>query len=155
MKRYVLGLAFTESGVVMVQKNRPAWQAGKLNFVGGKLERGERPIDCMVREFLEETGVQTTTSDWTWFGTMARGEDSEFAGDEGDFEVFMFRTEPDKKFHLCRTVEDEEIIHVTHDKFSFDSDLNPWYISNIRTIYEFARSDDHVKQDAKMEIRYG
>ena len=31
--------------------------AGKLEFPGGKFEDGERPVDCALREGLEETGL--------------------------------------------------------------------------------------------------
>lgn len=55
---YVLGFMFNEdeSKVLLIMKNRPAWQAGKLNGVGGKIEAGETPIQAMEREFAEETG---------------------------------------------------------------------------------------------------
>ena len=55
---YVLGFMFNEaeSKVLLVWKNRPAWQAGKLNGVGGKIEAGETPVQAMNREFAEETG---------------------------------------------------------------------------------------------------
>src|SRR5690606_19747163 len=36
---------------------RPAWQAGKLNGVGGKIEPGETPADAMRREFREEADL--------------------------------------------------------------------------------------------------
>jgi len=37
VKRYVLGFCFGPSltTVVLIKKNRPAWQAGRLNGVGG------------------------------------------------------------------------------------------------------------------------
>lgn len=55
--RFVLGFLFSEDGsrVLLVWKNRPAWQNGKLNGVGGKIEPGETPLQAMKREFLEET----------------------------------------------------------------------------------------------------
>ncbi len=43
--------------VVLIRKNRPAWQVGKLNGVGGKVEEGETLGGAMTREFGEETGV--------------------------------------------------------------------------------------------------
>jgi 8-oxo-dGTP diphosphatase len=63
---YVAGFAFTPDArqVALVRKARPAWQAGRLNGIGGKLEPGETPLAAMVREFREETGVVTAPSDW-------------------------------------------------------------------------------------------
>lgn len=56
--------------VALIRKNRPAYQKGKLNGIGGKLEDHEQPIDAMVREFFEETGAQTTSADWTPFAKL-------------------------------------------------------------------------------------
>lgn len=44
--------------VLVVKKDRPAWQAGRFNLVGGKIEQGETPEQCAVRELLEETGLK-------------------------------------------------------------------------------------------------
>jgi 8-oxo-dGTP diphosphatase len=72
MTRYVLGFAFDEAGdrVVLIQKTKPAWQAGKYNGVGGKVEENETMIDAMVREFYEETGVETAINDWREYAFM-------------------------------------------------------------------------------------
>lgn len=57
--RYVVGLMFnpTEDAVLLIRKTHPAWQLGKLNGVGGRIEADEVPIQAMRREFLEETGI--------------------------------------------------------------------------------------------------
>lgn len=59
MKEYVLGFMFTEDGkgVVLIQKKKPAWQHGRWNGIGGKIEERETPEKAIVREFEEETGV--------------------------------------------------------------------------------------------------
>lgn len=52
---YVCGFLFCSESVALINKNRPANQKGKLNGVGGHIEKGETPLDAMVREFEEET----------------------------------------------------------------------------------------------------
>ncbi len=56
---YVLALLFTADGreVVLVRKTRPAWQAGRVNALGGKLKTGEGLADAARREVREEAGV--------------------------------------------------------------------------------------------------
>ena len=56
---YVLALLFTADGgqVVLMHKTRPAWQAGRVNALGGKLLPGETAIDAARREVREEAGV--------------------------------------------------------------------------------------------------
>lgn len=73
---YVLGFMFKtdKSAVVLIEKNRPAWQAGKLNGVGGKLEPSEHTVAAMVREFKEETGCDTKPGDWRYFLTLEGGD---------------------------------------------------------------------------------
>ncbi|MBI4138450.1 MAG: NUDIX domain-containing protein [Candidatus Wildermuthbacteria bacterium] len=72
MQKYTLGFIFTQdlSRVLLVEKNRPEWQKGKLNAVGGKIETGEASIACVVREIFEETGLKTTETDWIFFGEL-------------------------------------------------------------------------------------
>jgi len=58
MQEYVLIYAENEKGeVLLVTKNKPAWQKGKLNLVGGKIEVGEDSSQAAKREFEEETGI--------------------------------------------------------------------------------------------------
>lgn len=66
MKKYTVGFIFTPdySQVLLVHKNRPEWQNGLLNGVGGKIEEGESSVDCMVREVREETKLETKAEDW-------------------------------------------------------------------------------------------
>ena len=56
---YVLALLFTPDRhrVVLVHKTRPAWQAGRINALGGKLDPGESAADAARREVREEAGV--------------------------------------------------------------------------------------------------
>ena len=60
-RSYVIGFCFDDRRemaryVLLIRKRRPAWMAGKLNGIGGKIEAGETPRNAMVREFREEAG---------------------------------------------------------------------------------------------------
>ncbi|MBK1667336.1 hypothetical protein CKO28_04745 [Rhodovibrio sodomensis] len=81
---YVAGFAFSPDArkVALIRKSKPAWQAGLLNAIGGKVEPGEREIDAMVREFAEETGAMTRPADWSPV-VMLKGS---------EFEVAFFRS---------------------------------------------------------------
>ena len=72
MKRYVVGFMFDDemNNVCMIVKNRPAWQKGALNGVGGRIEQLEGPSHAMIREFEEETGVATVASLWSHVATL-------------------------------------------------------------------------------------
>lgn len=101
-KNYVVGFAFNadRSKVVLIRKNRPQWQAGKLNGPGGKFIEGETPEQCMCREFIEETGVQTLESDWHYF--------TKIIGRDGD--VYFFRMFDDKVLKAVSHTDEEVVI---------------------------------------------
>ncbi len=73
MDRFVVGFAFTQSDkstspkVLLVEKNRPEWQKGRLNGIGGKIEGNETPQQAMTREAFEETAL---TIDWIYRGIL-------------------------------------------------------------------------------------
>jgi 8-oxo-dGTP diphosphatase len=72
MKRYVVGFMFDEQmkNVLLIVKDHPEWQAGKLNGIGGHIETGETPVEAMVREFYEEAGVMTEYAGWVHVLTL-------------------------------------------------------------------------------------
>ncbi|KKN15175.1 hypothetical protein LCGC14_0988640 [marine sediment metagenome] len=67
-KQYVIGFLFRSDEVALIQKNRPDWQIGKLNGIGGHIEQGETPLEAMKREFNEEAGE--LIDKWEHFCTM-------------------------------------------------------------------------------------
>jgi 8-oxo-dGTP diphosphatase len=69
---YVCGFLFSHerSLVALIEKQRPDWQRGKFNGIGGKVEFGETIWEAMSREFWEETGCAITPSEWTHFCTL-------------------------------------------------------------------------------------
>jgi len=56
MIEYAVGFIHNDNDVALIRKDRPQWQAGFLNGIGGKLEPGESPHDAMIRECHEEAG---------------------------------------------------------------------------------------------------
>jgi 8-oxo-dGTP pyrophosphatase MutT (NUDIX family) len=58
-KEYVAGFMFSGDYVALILKNRPAALAGRFNGIGGKIKPEELPLRAMIREFKEETGVDT------------------------------------------------------------------------------------------------
>jgi 8-oxo-dGTP diphosphatase len=95
---YVAGFAVYEGRVALVRKLKPAWQAGKLNAIGGKIEAGESPIQAMVREFAEETGVISCNGDWQNFVVL-----------HGPWGVVHFFVSYTIDVSMCRTMEAETI----------------------------------------------
>lgn len=77
--RYVAGFMFDAdfNYVALIRKNKPEWQRGKLNGIGGKIEEGETALQAMVREFAEETATETACSQWERFCTLRSRDESE------------------------------------------------------------------------------
>jgi 8-oxo-dGTP pyrophosphatase MutT (NUDIX family) len=61
----------------MVRKTRPEWQAGLLNFPGGKIHDHEPMATAASREFLEETGVLIAQTKWRQIAVLRRDHDFE------------------------------------------------------------------------------
>ena len=66
---YVCGFMFDyeKQNVVLILKNHPEWQKGKLNGLGGKVKEGESLEQAMAREFMEEAEVTTAPEKWEIF----------------------------------------------------------------------------------------
>lgn len=100
MKPYVVGFLFnrTMSHVVLIKKNKPKWQAGLLNGVGGKVEAGESALQAMIREFHEEAGM--VVENWQFFLELKQTEQPDA------WDVFFFRAIMyDEKALLSNTSE--------------------------------------------------
>ena len=97
---YVLGFMFSKNmeHITLINKNKPEWQKGFLNGIGGKIEPNEKPLIAMIREFAEETGVSTRSSDWNEVGSM----------NGSDWVVFLFKAVSDDVYNI-ETKEDEYV----------------------------------------------
>lgn len=124
MKRYVCGFYFDHllEQVVLIWKNKPDWQKGKLNGVGGKIEDGEIAIEAMVREFKEETGIEHKK--WTELISII-GKDWQV--------VFFCTIGKADEFEYAQTMEEEEVAKIPVD------DLDKYeYIPNLKWLIPMA-----------------
>lgn len=157
--RYCLGFMFSEEVhtpkirqpvVVLIRKNKPKWQEGHLNGVGGKVEANEYPIYAMVREFEEETGVKTITDDWTHFGAMMPE-----IGDAWIVELFYAVD----NVHACKTMEDEEIVicgcgALEHTDAGWMDDRGQKVVASIRPAISAAISRIRYREPGHIEMRF-
>ncbi|NOS72038.1 MAG: NUDIX domain-containing protein [Verrucomicrobia bacterium] len=126
IKRYVLGFLFSPelSLVLLIKKNRPKWQRGKFNGIGGKIEPGETAPDAMRRECREETNVDVC--DWRHFATLNTNMD-------GPEEVFCF---------YASTEEMLGAEQITDEELRFESAVAPhvdWMLYNVPWLIAAAR----------------
>ena len=65
MKRIVVAAAVVEheGRILLTRRLDKGHLAGAWEFPGGKLEEGEAPTDCVVRECLEECGIRVEPVD--------------------------------------------------------------------------------------------
>ena len=104
---YVVGFRFDQwrKRVALIRKNKPAWQAGLLNGVGGKIEADESGYAAMIREFKEETGANEVQ--WSHFHSM-RGEDwrVEFFAGVGDLSKLISAEAEQVEIHAVNAIHE-------------------------------------------------
>lgn len=125
-ERYVVGFLFHRNSidVALIRKNRPEWQAGKLNGPGGKVEGTEAPRRAMRREFLEECGVDI--EDWRGFAVIKGKEPAGDPNYGGTYEVYFYTAICDHEVaRQVRTMTDEEVLWVHAPSISSRKDVLP------------------------------
>ena len=118
MVRYVVGFCFSKdrSMMALVRKTHPEWQKGKLNGIGGHIEKSESIYQAMKREFKEEAGVIIPSLSWNHKFTIV----NESVG----YELNVMYLFSDAVYRI-RTITDEEIgLHIV------EYILNPYVASN-------------------------
>lgn len=122
---YVLAFLFTTDRrrVVLMRKTRPAWQAGRVNALGGKVLTSETPADAARREVREEAGVDVPA-----------------------WEEFLMWEDPVYRMHALRAFDSAaEHAHTAEDQEVFlaeVTDLPPELIDNLRWLIPLALDRD-------------
>jgi 8-oxo-dGTP pyrophosphatase MutT (NUDIX family) len=142
MKEYSLGIAISDDFVILIKKTKPELQKGLYNFFGGKLEPNETPIECMVREFEEETGVKTKQKLWRPLGQYFR---------PNDFKVHVFYAESEK-FNNVTTTTEESVWKCPKRMFLHYTDIK--LMSNCKTMFEFSQTSDYQKYACQLTIQF-
>jgi 8-oxo-dGTP pyrophosphatase MutT (NUDIX family) len=101
MIEYVCGFLISKEfdAVLMVKKEKPDWQKGLWNGIGGKIEGSEPPYIAMIREFKEEIGIDSVAYEcWENIGKV-----TEF---NGEWRVHFFKqfVRYLPKFHLTNSI---------------------------------------------------
>lgn len=108
---YVVGLAFTPGGkLALLRKSHPPEQTGRWNGPGGRVNSpDEWPVQTMVREFAEETGVTIPDKRWHLAARLHVGK----MGTGGKFEptrTIYFWTTRDELVRQATTQGDEIVV---------------------------------------------
>lgn len=117
----VVGFLFDDrrQQVALLIKDKPDWQKGKMNGIGGKIEAGEKPIDAMVREFREEAGVDTDENRWQHFASLQISPTSGGRYDGGEITCFKcFNTEYLQQVHS--TTSEQVVVLALDNVGNFD-----------------------------------
>ncbi len=124
---YVLALLFTPDRrrVVLMRKTRPAWQAGRVNALGGKLASGESAAAAAEREVREEAGVHVPAAEW---------------------EELLVWDDPVYRMHVVRAVHEAAArAHTAEDQEVFLAEVDalpPELIDNLRWLVPLALDRD-------------
>lgn len=105
---YTVGFMFNlenRDQVILIEKNRPEWQKGLLNGIGGHIKENETARQGMVREFHEEAGVLTGEQDWQCFCRLS------LTGTERHTMIYCFSAFETASFMYADTHEDETVSH--------------------------------------------
>jgi len=132
MVTYVVGFLFSGDlkRVALVKKNRPDWQSGLLNGIGGKVENGESSVDAITREFNEEAGLLITQ--WKHFANMS--------GD-GQFAIDVFATAGDVDSVSTQTDEPIGVFSISDIQQLQTVDNIPWLVLLAVDVLQDVRPD--------------
>ena len=111
---------------LLISKKRPAWQAGMLNGIGGKIEPGENPLQAMIRECKEECNLDI--ENWEVLKTISFGKDETLT---------YFKAYSDMKG--WKSLTDEEVVIISRDNFINEQQLETEKV--IKDIFDIIKNN--------------
>jgi len=122
----VVGFAFDETlkNIALIRKNKPEWQKGKLNGIGGKVRRTEDYHEAVTREFKEETGV--TIERWKTLAVFTI---------QGVYLYFFYVILETSLFSKIKSMTDEKVV------IADVNNLPPIVIQNLRWLIPMCLDD--------------
>jgi len=85
MKEVTAAVIFKNGKVLITRRSPSEKMVGYWEFPGGKVEKGETPQECLVRELREELNLITKADDIVY--------KSEYVYDHGSFRILAISTE--------------------------------------------------------------
>lgn len=141
-QEYTIGIVLTQAlgSVLMIKKLRPAWQANRFNFPGGKVESDEDLFVCASREFEEETSLKIPYSDWCYIGKI----------ESNDYEVSVCGVIYKPEYGDAKTMTNKEVVWCNIDN------LPPNKIGNVKWLAEFVRNyfNQSISNNDKLHFGY-
>ncbi|KHD34976.1 DNA mismatch repair protein MutT [Clostridium acetobutylicum] len=71
--RYTICFIKREDEVLLLNREKPSWM-GSWNGVGGKFQNSETPMECILREIHEETGMKFQEAKFKGIVTWDEGD---------------------------------------------------------------------------------
>ncbi len=143
-REYVVGFLFTTNlnQMSLIHKLKPAWQKGKYNGIGGKIEKGETPAEAMRREFEEEAGLDIDT--WRQFFVLR---------DKLGSKIYFFEARSDE---LTESMTMEKIsahaVSIIGARMYFNGMNEIQLIPNLRWLIPLALDKDSVRGSGEEPI---
>lgn len=134
MTQYVLCYAHADPHVhwpevLLIEKKRPVWQAGRYNLPGGHIEAGETIKEAASRELREETGIECPPEKVRIMGTIE--------GDEFIVHVCRCNYDSLRGRNVVASMTDERVFWMPLAEALRHSCL----IENLRIIIPFCRAE--------------